>query len=172
MPTIKIDVPEVMETRAYTKAKGEDGRTESALVIRHHPAKWDASVREAIWLKGVQRFANDYYVGESDPKEKAERISAMVAAFNEGQTLVDVTGKAPRASKAGADPVQVRARTLARRAIKAKMDAADYKARFTDADAADQIAALDAIIEKNPAIRDKAAAELEAERQMAEGLVL
>lgn len=150
MPTIRIDVPEIMETKVYTLEKGAAGRTETAQVVQHKPAAWHATVLDAIWLKGVQRYANDYFASEKDPVAKASKVKVMVAAFNDGQTLADVTGKAARTTAAKADPATVIARSLARKIIKAEMPAAEYKAAYTDADAADQLKAIDAWLEADP----------------------
>lgn len=171
MPTIKINVPDVIDLSIFTLPKGAEGRAESKRTVQLKPGAMHASVLEQLFEYGARRWVNDRNAG-SEGDEKFRGVSGLAIAMNDGQDIVTITGKQPRASKPGADPVTVRARQLVRKALKARLDSAKYKATFTDADPADQIAALDAIIEKNPSIVEDAKAELAAEAKIADGLVL
>lgn len=169
MDTFKLTAPREFTTKVYNKPKGDPERQGVHMV--HNLADWHDTALEALVVKGVQRLVNDLLSGV-DAAEKPKEFRKVLDKLNAGASWADAAGIKPRVASGGADAITLRARSLIRKAIKAKLDAAEYKRDYTDADAADQIKRLDAALEKNPAFVDKARAELEAEAKMAESLDL
>lgn len=128
--------------------------------------EFPANAVDRYFRHGFQRLHNDAVGGKdkfATTAAKMEYVEAHLADMKAGKVGRQSAG-------AGATPEIIRARSILRRALKAKLDPAAYKRDFTDADVTDQIKRLDELLAKNPKIVDKARKELEAEAALADDL--
>lgn len=169
METFNITVPAEMTVKVYNAPKGDANR--AAIHMTHELAKWHPSAIEELVKKGVARLLNDMLSGV-DAKDKPAETRKILDKLNAGEEWHAATNTRPRASGGTTDPAIIRARSKLRRALKEKLGAEEYKKRFTDADAADQIKELDAILAKNAKLVEAARREIAAEGKLADEIVL
>lgn len=127
--------------------------------------KFPAHVQEKIIAYGCQRIFNDMVGGaERFPttEKKVAHVREKIEAF--------LKGDVGRATGGGVSTEQAIARQEVRRRVKAKYGAKSPEwAAFTGLEDGEQLAKLDALVEKNRAHFDKfVAAEMKARREAAE----
>lgn len=138
-----MDKTTILETRI--------GGKESGKVLQAAWGDFPPAAQERIIRYGFQRIFNDR-VGGSDtgPEEKVAEATAMIERFKAGEV--------GRQAAAAVDPVTHEARLIVAALLRAKHK--DRWAEVKDLEKAERNEALDAIVAKNPAIVEKAKAEV------------
>ena len=148
--------------------------TVAGKVFTIDPAKLPDNALLDLLRYGTQRRFNDATGGsDKTTEDKHEKVADMIAGYYEGVTSTRRVG-------GGVDELTKIMRQFAQALLKETQTKEVYKAKITDAEAADREKILDSVIARNPdAFKEKAEAELArrkaeaAERaKLAEGLDL